>query len=756
MNASLPSALLRLREADIVRLCDFETATRGLELAGRQAVSHMRRHGIRLEATITDETSLTVVAEITDGAQNPALRWSCSAHARVGVGDSLVHNGPGCEHVAALLTAWIRAPGDFAVSTPDTPPPRAPSAPVSSPGPPAQAIARARHGASRAQKRPTATADTTLAGELARLPARDLLAMARRTLNADLTESEARERLAAILANPEHVRAILNQLDTHSRWLFGALLALGGSITAADLETLAGRLGRPTSAIDADAQALARHGLLFSVLAPRGEENPGNRSWRALAGWRIAPETRSAADNLYSLEALLRGGADGVTLPAAGWRIERSSPRDILLALALLARAPAPFGPLARERHAGSSAQADTRMQPLRVVGDLLAVRLAELARAAGIEPGLARMTRRLLLWAREQAPGQPMLDLARLPQDERAGTLRQAFALWRETDSVAELVDLDLSGVPIRARVETRHPAWSPAELAVEVGAARRFLLSLLKHARPGVWYAFDDLLTFVWRAHPGFLRGRQRAFAHPTWTLEQAVGERRMLRAAPEDEWRAAEGVWIRALIAGPLRWWGAVDIAQDANSRAPVAFRLTLFGAYLLDARDAPMTMTRHDDWGPAILLTREQALAANPLSAGADLLDALAQWARPTSVAGGRLLYTLAPDLACAAFDHGLKPDALDERLRGADPYAGARIAEQITARLSAWRLQYGHARVFEHVALLEARDEPTLAEALSYAPAIAMRAQRIGPAAALLAASDLTELRARLARKGYEL
>jgi hypothetical protein len=79
-----------------------------------------------------------------------------------------------------------------------------------------------------------------------------------------------------------------------------------------------------------------------------------------------------------------------------------------------------------------------------------------------------------------------------------------------------------------------------------------------------------------------------------------------------------------------------------------------------------------------------------------------------------------------------------------------------VAEQVMARLSAWRLKYGRTRVFERVALLEARDEPTLAEALTYAPGIAARARRIGPAAALLASSDLAELRALLARKGYEL
>jgi hypothetical protein len=372
------------------------------------------------------------------------------------------------------------------------------------------------------------------------------------------------------------------------------------------------------------------------------------------------------------------------------------------------------------------------------------------------MEPGMARMARRLLLWAREQAPGQPLLDLARAPHDERAGALHQAFMLWRETDSVAELVDLNLPGVPIRARVETRNPAYSPAALAAEVGVARRFLLSLLKRAQPGVWYPFDDLLTFVWRAHPGFLRGRQRTFSHPVWLMERTEGDHRTLRATVEDEWRAAEGVWIRALIAGPLRWWGAVDIAHDSNTRVAVAFRLTPLGARLLEARDAPANLTLPDDWGLAVLLTRDHELAVNPLSAGADLLDTLAQWARPMSVVGGRLLYGLAPALASAAFDHGLEPDALGDRLRAADPHAGARIAEQVERRLEGWRLRYGQARVFERVALLEARDELALAEALAYAPAIAARARRIGPATALLASGDLAELRALLARKGYEL
>lgn len=755
MNASLPSALLRLREADIVRLCGFEAATRGLELAGRQSLSHTRRTGATLQATIIGEAPLAVTAEIVEGAPHPALRWRCSRHAPTSADDSLPAAEPGCEHVAALLTVWIRAPGDFLVPAEDLPPGVA-SAQVPAPHPQAHPIARRRHAPPHSQPQATPSSSATLADELARSPARDLLAIARRTLGDEYPESEARARLLAALADPAHVQATLGRLDAHPRWLFGALLTLGGAITAADLETLAERLGRAPSAVQADVEALARHGLLFSVISQHTEQAARDRSWRSLAGWRIAPETRTAGYDSYALETLLQNGAAGSSPSPFGWRVERSSPRELLLALALLAHAPAPLGPFGYRGRSRAASPVDARDGPLHVAGDLLAGRLAELARAAGLEPGLARMARRLLLWAREQAPGQPLLDLARLPPDERAGALRQAFILWRETDSVAELVDLDLSGSPVRARVDPRHTAYSPVALAAENGAARRYLLSLLARARPGVWYALDDLLTFIWRTQPGFLRGRQRAFARPTWLLEWTDGDRRALHATAEDEWRAAEGVWIRALLAGPLRWWGALDIAHDTNARKAVAFRLTPLGAQFLDARDAPAHVTLPDEWGPAILLTRDHALAANPLSAGADLLAALAQWARPTSVVGGRLLYTLAPDLASAAFDHGLEPDALGERLRAVEPHAGARVAEQVVARLDGWRLQYGRARLSERVALLEARDEPTLAEALAYVPAISARTRRIGPAVALLAPGDLADLRALLARKGYQL
>ncbi len=58
-----------------------------------------------------------------------------------------LRDGPGCEHVAALLTAWIRAPGDFAVPAQEASP-RVPTSPDQAPDPTSKASrSRASAGA---------------------------------------------------------------------------------------------------------------------------------------------------------------------------------------------------------------------------------------------------------------------------------------------------------------------------------------------------------------------------------------------------------------------------------------------------------------------------------------------------------------------------------------------------------------------------------------------------------------------------------
>src|SRR5437763_1789907 len=129
MSTAPPASLLRLREADVVRLCGFAAAARGLELADHHAVSGGRREGARLDANVADgagEAPRRVEVELAGEGGPAGLRWRCSTHDGPDGGEP---SGPGCAHVAALLTAWIRAPGDFAEIAHAQPPGAAPPTP---------------------------------------------------------------------------------------------------------------------------------------------------------------------------------------------------------------------------------------------------------------------------------------------------------------------------------------------------------------------------------------------------------------------------------------------------------------------------------------------------------------------------------------------------------------------------------------------------------------------------------------------------
>lgn len=783
-----PASLLRLKEGDVVRLCGLDAAASGLDAAARHDVRDARRVGARLEATTGGEPGSLVCVEVAGDAVPILMSWSCSSDRPEAASTVAAASSPlGCAHVAAVLTAWIRAPADFVVPGSAEPTSqRAEAVREAASAAPAggsaarPALAQPRlldGGGSRSRTSPR----HTLADELARLSAAEVVATARRVLGVEPDEREARVLLAALLVDPKRLAALVERLDADARTLLSDLLLLGGAITAADLDARAHRSGRAPSASRAEMTVLERHALVFRTAGPTPTQSQaqsgGERSFRHVAGWRIPPEIRQALAPVLERTALPVAEPHGLlaslgtplaSAHAAGRepergraaRVARGSPRQLTLALALLVRAPVPYNPFAsRRERAMSVAASDGRRErstfPL-LASDLAPAVMAEFARGANVPPGLARLARRALLWCRESGTDGGLRDMAATPTEERDVALRAGFRAWRDAEEPAELADLNTGNLPIRVRFDTGHAALRPAALATEAMEARGFLLRLLERARPGVWYASDDLLALLWRLNPLFLRGRQLTYASPAWWIER-VADGRPLRPTRREEWAEAEGVYVRELLAGPLFWWGAVDLAFDA-ARVPVAFRLTPFGAYLLGMRDtvdASSSALLGGDWGPAVLLTRERELAVQPLAAGRGVLGALERWAGVSAVAGGRLVYTLTQDRAAAAFDTGASYDGLLRTLRTVEG-GGERVAGAVESRLAAWRTAYGASRLTRGGTLVEAQDEATLTEALAYAPEIAARCRRVAPALALAEPDDGAALRDILKRRGYHL
>src|SRR5690348_1076556 len=182
MAQAVHASLVRLREADVVRLCGLDAAARGLELASCAAVRGPRRLGARLEAVVEDERACAIWVESDGDAPSARPRWGCDCHETRADGAADASTPAlGCAHVAAVLTAWIRAPADFIA-------PAKPAAASDKPGagaPPAPPTPHARVSQPallRVVRRRETSGRAGLADELERLSNQELASLARRVL----------------------------------------------------------------------------------------------------------------------------------------------------------------------------------------------------------------------------------------------------------------------------------------------------------------------------------------------------------------------------------------------------------------------------------------------------------------------------------------------------------------------------------------------------------------------------------------------
>jgi hypothetical protein len=140
---------------------------------------------------------------------------------------------------------------------------------------------------------------------------------------------------------------------------------------------------------------------------------------------------------------------------------------------------------------------------------------------------------------------------------------------------------------------------------------------------------------------------------------------------------------------------------------------------------------------------------QLLALAP--GGSGLLD---EWATVVGVRAGRLVWRLEPDRFCANLDAHRDPSILLSWLSALDKHDSPRSAGHVAAVFERWRGSYGATRLFQDVLVVEARDEPTLREALAAVPDLAAQMRIVAPGVAMLPRHHVDRLRVALSTRGY--
>ncbi len=219
-----------------------------------------------------------------------------------------------------------------------------------------------------------------------------------------------------------------------------------------------------------------------------------------------------------------------------------------------------------------------------------------DLAAMLGVEPD-ERKGKFAFLWKLAQEMGMLVVEPGSVVMLHRERSLRwleisaarAQEGLWRawlgskRWNDLCEVPDLECSG-----------GGWENDP----EGTRRRFLKHLLRWTQPDRWYSLDQLVETFAEHEPDFQRpgGDYRS-----WNVrDRATGNLLLGR----EHWDEVEGRLIRFLLTGPMRWLGAVEVAEG---EAGTLFRWTPRGDVLASGeqvREYPEGRIRMD--GAALLV------------------------------------------------------------------------------------------------------------------------------------------------------
>ena len=768
MEAYLPAALLHLREGEIVRICGLARAARGQEAARTGKVQQPERAGGTLQATmLEDETAGRVLARFSDAGLE---FWDCFFHP---------HNAPPeapapvsgqapslpCEHLAALLTLWVRHPEQFrALSAPS--PAASGASPAQNAVQPGEAMTAAP-AQSQTSARPAATA---------------------RPISAPDSGGEQ-----ASFAQPALQRQ-LERLDALERRFLETLALAGGNMTEGEVSRVFTRLG-----LGAPEELV----VLLGRLSVAGWVQPLYAGKRAAArgvpaqpvGWRVPDEALALFPRIVPLQPLFDSAHEAAVSDAEALPPETGlHAQPALEGLpSLLVRLAAQMANRAASEKSPGTTQTTSR-PPLPVTNsfstgpDRLSEQVERWAQALGVTPEQVRfcsLLARLLglgppaqttspgaamnagdtpaLLSHEQASDLLLRAYRLLLGQDRMEALRDVTLHWLHAHSAHELRELRDAGVHVAAQYQ-REARRAP-DIGAENQAARQQIVDLLRFVPAGRWWSFSSLVEFLWAFRSDFLRGRQQAFLRPQWWLER-VDDGRALSLEVRADWRQAEGRYLALLFRRALNWLGLADLALDERGRLK-GFRITPAGTFLLGApggdgqreksAQALTTSLPASDASPAEAAASCSWLDDGRLMvplAGLDeqTLALLLRWCEPAGATTDGLVFWPTAERVAAALDAGYDLETWLAWL-GQGEQTGPQSV--LLAQSRRWAGMYGRVRLYESAALLEVAD-PALMQELEAAVALSTQYldHALSPDLAVVRADALEALLEALNRRGY--
>ena len=766
MDDVVPSALQRLRAADIIRMAGLAVASMGQEYCRIGAVRATMRRGAKLlgivDTSHLGDVSLPGARGTAAADQGPVEQRRCSVEVEI-QSSSTWHASctcsPNtvamCRHAAALLYQWLAHPNtfvtpsssDFRTSSRTAPAKREGGNQAT--GGQSRALQSARQGGQVAytvkMRGPTPSAN--LVDILSQNGLSELRGIAREydIATGGQHKQQLAEAIAGALRQPELVRRSASTLEKPQRQLLATLTLAGGSLSDEDLRSLYERFSfGPADSLQGILLSLQSKGLLFRTsLNSSPQQRIGLSGMLYDVGWYVPAEVQavlrvSVPITPFDVEKKADGG-DGV---ADHIQIQQVEAYSLLADLLLVARALDGY----RMEHYD---ERDERAGGMRGMNTLATLRsfsagahdettlvappgglpsATALERLQSDVPRTAQFLRfafRLLRLAdllHKDDGGMPG-SLRLLPNAARlllgpasAEVARDLFELWLTHAGYEELFDLQEEGLQLKCRTTPlNNPILRPGELEAENSEARQLLVALVAQAPLNQWVSFSAFARFIYRLNPTFLQKRQRLFPSPHWWLEQEEG--RPLQPAQMGDWMRAEGHYLARLLRGPLHWWGISDLALSGDGRL-LAFRLTPVAGLLLNGVEpVEQEVEEAQERAPVLDVLETGELLVESRTDSWPLIELIEDFAEVAGVRGGRLCYRLAPGSLAEALGRGQQPGNLLKLLRkiAKDEEHSNSPLSCLLAQLEGWIASYGRVRLYTGVSMVEVADNLVMRE-----------------------------------------
>ena len=374
-----------------------------------------------------------------------------------------------------------------------------------------------------------------------------------------------------------------------------------------------------------------------------------------------------------------------------------------------------------------------------------------DLCRSAGVDADRADFALRLLsvLGLVSVKPGRPVrVDDDRFGEFLAQPPLTRALMLLAASASLGSWTELDRlaslrPGAP-RLRRTLRGYDQGYAYMLTLLSAARSVLLWYIRRAPARQWVDFD---AFVARARAF----RQSPYFWPmtpnlTWHLEL---NGRVANAADAADWQATYGAFVETVLAGPLSWQGAVELAREGDRL--VAFRITDFGARLMGQTSTFEAPDAARPGGPALSPTPDGDLLLRADAAQTETLNLITQLCEARADSRSQLIYRPTPAGASRLFEAGWTDAsviaALEKALQGPLP-------ESLARTIRSWWANFGALHLYADVALIEFADDYALTELLAGTSLSQVLLYRFSPRLIAIRPEGVEALKADLVKRGY--